>query len=159
MLLRASALCLLVAVPHLPLAQGLQVAFQGFNQDSEQAIEIAADAMAINQESGSAELSGNVIIGQGELRLSAPRVNVDYSEEGGISRIEAVGGVTIVTPQEEAEARRAVYVLASDSMLLEGDVLLSQGANAVSADRMNVDLASGRAVLEGRVRTVLQPNE
>ncbi|MEM6479267.1 MAG: LptA/OstA family protein [Pseudomonadota bacterium] len=146
-------------LPTAAFAQGLQVAFAGFDQDASQAIEIAADRMSIDQEDGSAVLSGNVIIGQGDLRLAAPRVMVSYSETGGISRIVAEGGVTLVTPEEEVEARRATYALEADTMLLEGDVLLSQGRSAVSSERMRVDLATGTAQLEGRVRTVLQPSE
>ena len=140
-------------------AQGLQVAFAGFDQDAEEPIEIAADSMAIDQEDGSALLTGNVVIGQGDLRLAAPRVNVKYSEEGGISTIRATGGVIVVTPEEEVEAQTALYTLSEDSMYLSGDVLLSQGRSAVSAETMRVNLADGTALLEGRVRTVLQPTE
>ena len=143
----------------LASAQGLQVAFAGFDQDAEEPIEIAADSMAIDQENGSALLTGNVVIGQGDLRLAAPRVNVNYSEEGGISTIRATGGVTVVTPEEEVEAQTALYTLSEDSMFLSGDVLLSQGRSAVSAKTMRVNLADGTALLEGRVRTVLQPTE
>ncbi|MEL6914733.1 MAG: LptA/OstA family protein [Pseudomonadota bacterium] len=151
--------CALVWLAPLAAAQGLQVAFAGFDQDAAEAIEIAADTMSIDQEDGSAVLTGSVVIGQGDLRLSAPQVTVSYSEAGGIDRILAEGGVTLVTPEEEVEAATAVYTLSADEMLLTGDVLLSQGRSAVSAERMRVDLANGTALLEGRVRTVLQPNE
>jgi len=146
-------------LPAVGFAQGLQVAFSGFDQNADAPIEIAADMMEIDQQSGSAVLSGNVVVGQGELRLAAPKVTVDYSEEGGISRILAEGGVTVVTAEEEVEAGTALYTLSDDSMVLSGDVLLSQGLSAVSSQTMRVDLARGTAVLEGRVRTVLQPTE
>ncbi|MEM1100280.1 MAG: LptA/OstA family protein [Pseudomonadota bacterium] len=140
-------------------AQGLQVAFAGFDQDADEAIEIAADSMSIDQEDGRALLTGAVTIGQGDLRLSAPQVTVTYTEAGGIDTILAEGGVIVVTPEEEVEATTALYTLSADEMLLTGDVLLSQGRSAVSAERMRVDLSSGTALLEGRVRTVLQPND
>ncbi|MEO1703985.1 MAG: LptA/OstA family protein [Pseudomonadota bacterium] len=149
----------LVLLPLSASAQGLQIAFDGFDQDAELPIEIAADTMALDQTGGSAILSGSVVIGQGDLRLAAPKVTVNYSDAGGISRILAEGGVTLITPSEEVEARTALYTLTEDSMLLTGDVLLSQGRSAVSAESMRVDLAAGTALLEGRVRTVLQPTE
>ncbi|MEM1374510.1 MAG: LptA/OstA family protein [Pseudomonadota bacterium] len=158
MVFRVLAVCFAL-LPGVGAAQGLQVAFDGFDQDAALPIEIAADQMSISQEDGSATLTGNVVIGQGDLRLAAPSVQVSYSEGGGISEIVADGGVTVVTPQEEVEARRAVYILSSDTMVLTGDVLLSQGRSAVSAETMRVNLATGSALLEGRVRTVLQPNE
>jgi lipopolysaccharide export system protein LptA len=39
---------------------------------------------------------------------------------------------------------------------LTGNVLLTQGASALSAESMVIDLKSGNAQLTGRVRTVLQ---
>ncbi|MCH2077810.1 MAG: LPS export ABC transporter periplasmic protein LptC [Rhodobacteraceae bacterium] len=158
MVLRVLCVCL-AWIPAWVSAQGLQVAFDGFDQDASLPVEIAADSMAINQEDGSATLTGNVVIGQGDLRLAAPSVVVNYTADGGIGQIVAEGGVTVVTPAEEVEAQRAVYDLAGDSMVLTGDVLLSQGRSAVSSETMRVNLATGQALLEGRVRTVLQPTE
>ena len=37
-----------------------------------------------------------------------------------------------------------------------GGVILTQGQNALSAERMIVDLNTGKATLEGRVKTILQ---
>ncbi len=156
-MIRGICLCIALLLPNLALAQGLQVAFEGFDQNADAPLEIAADSMTISHEDGSAVLEGNVVIGQGTLRLAAPAVTINYNEAGGLSRIEASGGVTVVTPNEEIEAQTALYTLANDEMLLTGGVLLSQGRSAVSAERMRVDLATGTAVLEGRVRTVLQP--
>ena len=53
------------------------------------------------------------------------------------------------------EAAEADYDLAGRTLTLSGDVLLTQGTGALSAERMVVDLATGTARLEGRVRTVL----
>ncbi|MEM1237693.1 MAG: LptA/OstA family protein [Pseudomonadota bacterium] len=140
-------------------AQGLQVAFAGLGQTTDQPIEIAADTMAIDQDDGSAVLTGNVVIGQGDLRMTASRVTIDYTQEGGISEMFAVGGVVIVTPEEEVESTTALYKLADDSIFLSGDVLLVQGRSTVLSETMRVDLTDGTALLEGRVRTVLQPTE
>ena len=155
----AGIFILVMSVASATHGQGLSVSFAGFDNEVTEPIEIAADAMSLDQDGGAALLEGNVVIGQGDLRLAAPRVAVDYSEEGGISRIEATGGVTVVTPNEEVEAAEALYTLADDVMVLSGNVLLTQGRSAVSASRMRVDLATGTALLEGRVRTILQPAE
>lgn len=149
----------LIVAPGLVVAQGLQLAFSSFNQDANQPIEVAADAMSIDQDDGTVVMTGNVVIVQGDLRLSAPKASVDYTDEGGISQLFAEGGVTLVTPEEEAESATALYTLDDDQLLLRGDVLLIQGRNAVTSDVMRINLETGTAFLEGRVRTVLQPNE
>ena len=96
-------------------------------------------------------------IGQGDLRVQAGEVQVPYDEAtGGIPRLLAPGGVTLATPQEAAEAEAADYDLASGTLTMTGEVLLTQGPSAISGDRLAVDLASGTARMEGNVRTILQ---
>ncbi|MGR3436105.1 MAG: LptA/OstA family protein [Shimia sp.] len=142
-----------------PLAAQTSVGLTGLQAASDAPLEIDADSLAVDNAAGTATFEGNVVVGQGELRMSAGRVEVFYSQAGGIARILATGGVTMVTSAEEVEAREADYRLADDALLLSGDVLLVQGPSALSAQRMRVNLADGSAVLEGRVRTVLQTGD
>jgi lipopolysaccharide export system protein LptA len=144
------------------ISQTAQVPFGGFLHDTSLPVEISADQLVVDQSDGSATFTGNVLIGQGDMRLSAGKVRVEYSTSdsgapGGISRLLASGGVTLVSGSDAAEAREAEYSIDSGIIVLTGDVILTQGLNALSADRMSVDLNTGVATLEGRVRTILQP--
>ncbi|EAR52984.1 hypothetical protein OG2516_10991 [Oceanicola granulosus HTCC2516] len=129
----------------------------GISADPDAPVEVTADSLSVNREEGTAVFSGNVLIGQGELRISAAEVQVIYSEEtGDITRLLASGGVTMVTETEQAEAQTADYDIDAGQLVMEGDVLLTQGASALSAGRMVVDLDTGAAQMDGRVRTVFQ---
>ncbi len=129
----------------------------GLNADPDAPIEVSADALSVDQDTGRAVFEGNVVIGQGALRIAAARVLVVYNDESGdISQLEASGGVTFVTETEAAEAQSAVYDLDTGQLVLTGSVLLTQGATAISADRMDVNLESGRAQMAGNVKTVFQ---
>ena len=131
------------------------ISLGGLSADPEAPVEISADALTVDQDTRSAVFAGNVVIGQGDLRIAAGRVEVIYSDETGeIARLNASGGVTFVTPTEAAEAESAVYDLAGGLLTLTGSVLLTQGASALSADRMTVNLTDGTARMDGRVRTV-----
>ena len=125
------------------------------NADPNAPVEITADNLSIDQASGSAVFAGNVVLGQGGLRLSAGRVEVIYNgTSGDISRLSATGGVTFVTETEAAEATSAEYDLDAGTLVLSGDVLLTQGASAISSDTMRINLSTGAAQMEGRVRTM-----
>ncbi len=129
----------------------------GISADPSAAVEISADNLSVDQDTGTAVFSGNVVIGQAALRLSAGSVRVVYAEEtGDIAQLMASGGVTFVTDTQAAEAASADYNLTTGQLTLSGNVLLSQGASALSADKMTVDLTSGTAQMSGRVRTVFQ---
>lgn len=150
-------MCLAFIVPGLAFAQGAEVPFGALQQDTSQPVEVSADNLSVSQQDKSALFTGNVVIGQGEMRLSAPRVLVFYSsDQTQIDRLEATGGVTLVNGDQAAEAERADYAVNDGKIRMSGNVLLTQGANTLVAEKMDVDLESGTAQMIGRVRTVLQ---
>ncbi|MCX7558316.1 lipopolysaccharide transport periplasmic protein LptA [Sulfitobacter sp. F26204] len=139
------------------LAQGTNVAFGTLAQDTNLPVEVTSDNLSVDQETGVAIFSGNVMIGQGEMRLSAPRVLVVYlAEQKGIERMEATGGVTLVSGPDAAESDRADYSITEGTIVMTGNVLLDQGLNALSADKMTVQLSDGTAQMSGRVKTIIQ---
>ena len=149
-----------LALSHAPaVAQGAQIAFGGLKHDSTLPVEITSDQLSVDQSTGKAIFSGDVLIGQGALRLTATTVEVVYDtkDTSQISQLIATGGVTFVNGGEAIEAQKAVYDINAASVTLSGDVILTQGQNALSGQRMVVDLATGTGQIEGRVKTILQP--
>jgi lipopolysaccharide export system protein LptA len=160
-LLSFIAIMLLCAAP--ALAQGTAVPFGGLEHDASLPVEVSADRLEVDQKDGSAVFSGSVVVGQGTMRLSAERVRVEYAASGGgdatgrIQRMHATGDVVLVNGAEAAEAQEAVYTIDSARIVMTGGVILTQGRNALSGDRFVVNLNDGSGVMEGRVRTILQP--
>ena len=74
-----TAICLFSAPA--ALAQGAQIAFGDTEQNANLPVEVTADNLSVNQADNTAVFTGNVLIGQGEMRLSAPRVLVVYLED------------------------------------------------------------------------------
>jgi lipopolysaccharide export system protein LptA len=140
------------------LAQGTEIAFGGLKQDTTLPVEVTADRLAVNQSDGTALFSGNVLVVQGEMRLSAGEIRVAYGTDGkSIETLTATGGVTIVNAKDAAEAREAVYSVGSGAVVMTGDVLLTQGPNAITGQTLRLDLKAGTGVMEGRVTTTFQP--
>lgn len=149
------ALCLLL--PAVALAQqGPSLAF-GASDDSDAPVEVEAENLSVNQKDGTAEFTGNVQIVQGQMKLNAPRVLVEYTEDQtGVERLEATGGVTIVSGEDAAESERADYDIEGRQIIMTGAVTIVQGPNTLSSDKVTIDLEDGTARMEGRVRTVLK---
>ena len=156
-LLRALACACLLAAASPVFAQGTQVAFGTIQQDTSAPVEISADELAVDQNTNAATFTGNVVIGQGALRLSAAQVLVIYRQDRqGIERLEATGGVTLVSGQDAAESQNADYNIDNGVIVMSGNVLLTQGQSALTANRMSVNLNDGTARMQGRVKTILQ---
>lgn len=154
----APAFALMLATLAMPVA-AQQTVFGGVRADITAPVEVAADSLSVDQASGQAVFSGNVVIGQGQMRLAADRVSVHYADADRrrIELLVATGKVTLVSGPDAAEAAQADYDVASGIVVLTGDVILTQGGNVLRGDAMRVDLAQGTAQVDGRVRSILQP--
>lgn len=138
-------------------AERADVSF-GLRQDTSMPVEVTSDALSVDQEEGDAVFTGNVLVVQGEMKLTAPRLRVEYSQgdDGRIERVHATGGVTLVNAAEAAESEEAVYTVGSGSVLMTGDVLLTQGRTTLAGTRLTIDLETGEGQMQGPVRTVFQ---
>jgi lipopolysaccharide export system protein LptA len=151
-----AALALILAAG-AALAQ-TSVGFDAGDRDPDEPVEVTADRLDVNQTDGTAVFTGNVVVVQGDLTLTADRVRVEYGETQPreIERIFAFDNVVLVSPTETAEGAEAVYERATETVVMIGDVVLTQELNVVSGDVLTIDLVTGEGVVEGRVRTLLR---
>lgn len=142
-------------------AQETTVPF-GESHDATLPVEITSESLQLDQAGGTAVFTGDVRVGQGQFRLAADRIQVFYvsgsgDAQGTVERMEADGNVTLTNGEEAAQGARAVYQVASGIVDMSGDVLLTQGPNALSSQTLHIDLNRGTAQLDGRVRTIFTP--
>ena len=154
------ALSLLILLAGFP-AYGQGVAFGPFRQDPEEPVEVTSERLEVDDEAGIATFIGDVIVVQGQMRLNAPRVRVEYSsgEAGQIEFMHATGGVTMVNGEETAEGEEATYTIEAGEVVMTGDVIVTQGPNVLAGQRLSVDLDTGTGTMEGRVRTIFRETE
>lgn len=81
-----------------------------------------------------------------------------------LDRMEAIGSVYYVTPQQRVRGDSAVYEAGSDTLTLTGDVIAIQGQNVLRGSKLVIRISTGDAQMQsggkgGRVRTVIYPNQ
>ena len=156
--LRLIISCLFLALSGTIAAAQTDIAFGAVKADTSLPVEVTADQLDVNQSDGTALFTGNVAIGQGQMRMTADQVLVVYdANTSGIARLEATGNVVLVSGPDAAEAQRADYSVNTGTIVMTGDVLLTQGQNALTSETMSIDLATGSARMSGRVKTILAP--
>lgn len=139
-------------------AQGTNVAFSGIKGDNKLPVEVNADNLTVNQTDGSAVFSGNVIVVQGDLRLTAGEIKVVYAKDGkGIKQLIASTDVLFVNATDAAEADTATYSIEAGEVVLTGGVLLTQGQTVISGEKLIIDITAGTGRMEGRVTTTFTP--
>jgi lipopolysaccharide export system protein LptA len=124
-------------------------ALKGHNSNAP--VDVAADRIEVQDRADRAIFSGNVVVRQAELTLTAARLTVAYSSGGGVElrRIDATGGVTVRSPSETARGNVGIYDLERRIITLIGDVSLVQRDARVNGGRLTIELDSGRAVMDG----------
>jgi lipopolysaccharide export system protein LptA len=125
-------------------------------------------------------LRGEVEVIQGQARLRSPQIDL-YTRPrgqapgehaatpggslGAVERATAEGPVYYVTPTQTAKGDHGLYVAADDSITLTGNVILTQGQNVSTGDKLVIHQKTSQAVLTGggprggRTRAVIYPNQ
>src|SRR5208282_3174010 len=169
---------------------------QGFvqSQNQDQPVQIEASTLEVRDKNKMATFSGDVQVVQGDTTMKCQKLVVFYGQEVGIAqagaqapdakpavalagpkgaqnirRIEARGGVTVITKDQNASGDLGVYDLLAKTITLTGNVVVSQGQNVIHGERVVVDTVTGNARVESnnqgggatpsRVRALIQPNQ
>lgn len=122
--------------------------------DSTAPINFDAAHIELQDKANRAVLSGNVVVKQAEMTLSAPRMTVAYTGQvvdgsPQVSRLDASGGVKVTRPGQIAKSQYGVYDLNKRIITMLGAVALTQGGNTVNGGRLTMNLDTGRAVIDG----------
>lgn len=140
------------------LAQGTNVTFGGLKADTRLPVEVTAENLTVNQADGTATFAGDVLVKQGQMRIEAAEVRVEYGDTTGeIDRLHASGGVLLVNATDAAQATSAVYTIASGEVVMTGDVLMTQGQAAIKGQTLFINLKTGTGRMEGGVTTTFTP--
>lgn len=151
-MIRPLALLALTALSAPVSAQGFS-ALKGHNSNAP--IDISSDHIEVQDRADRAIWVGNVHAVQGDMTMDSARMTVAYAKAqipGGdpeIQRIDASGGVTVVSPTERAKGSFGIYDLNRKLITLIGNVSLVRGTNTVNGARLVIDMNSGRATVDG----------
>ncbi|RJY10303.1 LptA/OstA family protein [Aurantiacibacter aquimixticola] len=118
---------------------------------SNQPVSWAADSGQLQDRQNRVVLSGNVVIEQGDLRLTAQRTTIAYSDAGTlrIQRIDATGGVVVTRGSERVRGDAAVYDFNRRVIVLSGGVAINRGTDRLDGGRLVIDLNSGVTSVDG----------
>lgn len=185
-----------MAVADAAVAQGRQGApnvMQSLTQGqkSDQPVEIEADSLEVRDKNKTATFAGNVQVVQGDTTMKCQTLVVFYETDSkskpkagkpvaslkpttaampegaqSIRRIEASGGVTVITKDQNATGDLGIFDMKSNTITLSGNVIVSQGPNVMHGERVVVDMTTGISRVESsgkagqsRVRALIQPGK
>ena len=135
--------------------------------NSPEPVKISADALDLDQKSQTTTYSGNVLLTQGKMKLTATSLKV-FVNDGKLGKIESRGAPTIFQTvlKDGTAVRGEANIIVFDSkarrLTLTGNGKLTQGGNRIENDHIEYDLNSGALKAGGkrskkRVEVIFQP--
>ena len=157
-----------------PQNQGLPNALQGFSQNRDQPVKIQSDGLVVRDKDKMATFSGNVHVTQGDTEMRSKVLVVYYldsskpgpapattmktaqpgappgsGEQQQIKRIEATGGVLVTQKEQNAAGDNGTFDMQSNTVTLNGNVVVTRGKDVVRGQRLVVDLNTGVSRIDG----------
>lgn len=117
--------------------------------------EITADSLEWNDAAATATAEGNAVARQAGQTLRAGRfvayaVRGEDGSVGGISLIEASGGVEYATATETARGDQGRYDITGGVITLTGNVELERDGSVLRGETLTIDLTAGTSRITGR---------
>ena len=147
------------AGPAPATATGVPNALQGFSQNRDEPVHITSRRLEVRDKDKIATFLGDVHVTQGDTNMTCQTLVVFYEQSattgtatvatqatpGGqqVRRLLAQGGVVVNRKDQTATGHEGVFDMKSNTVTLEGDVVVTQCQNVVHGDRLTVDLTSG----------------
>lgn len=160
-----------------PLALGLVLALAAgsvaaLSSDSDQPIEIEADAMMLDDPQGITIYTGNVIVTQGSMRMTGDKFTVRYTQERDLKDATMEGEPATFRQRPdnsevdvEGESKIIEYHAPEEMLYLITQAKVTHGERLFSGDRIAYDTA--RSIVQAekaptgdqRVRVVIPPRQ
>ncbi len=155
-----------------PAAAQQTTLFRGFDLDSRDPIQVEADALEVNDNAETkirvSRFSGSVVVTRGNTLIKAAELNIFSPVAAGdaaealnneaFDRIEASGDISISAGDQTATGDAMVLDMLTRIATITGDVILTDGANVLSGNRLAINLDTGQANMQntgGRVRVLI----
>lgn len=168
LLIVAAVLALTGAPLNAQPAKGPPNALQGFSQNRDQPVHIEAATLEVRDKDKVATFAGDVRVTQGDTNMRCKSLVVFYEQDdakddkaktlkadspgpGGqqrIKRLEARGGVVVTQKDQTATGDTGIFDMKSNTVTLNGKVVMTQGKNVLRGERLVVDLTSGVSRVE-----------
>ncbi len=113
-------------------------------------VEIEADRLDVNTQKGQAVFQGNVKATKGDILVKGETLTLLYDNTSQkVTTLIAENDVYVLWLDKEASCDKAVYKLDKNMMELTGDVIITKGEERLSGQKVFVDMASDKQVVEG----------
>lgn len=121
--------------------------FAGFQSTDKTPVEIHADRMEVNLATKKLVFLGHVIAKQGKRTIYADRMDVNYTQDGKVTRLEAKGNVKVNMGDSFATSDQLILDNVKQIIYLNGRPRLVQGEQIIVGEKMVYEMVPERLIV------------
>lgn len=107
-------------------------------------VSVQADKLEVDVATGSAILTGQVVLSKGDMTVKCPRVDLKFDTSPHLNFAKGSGGVVADVRGVHGEAPEVELDLKKQVLELRGGVKLSRGQGWIEANKATIELATGK---------------
>jgi lipopolysaccharide export system protein LptA len=107
-------------------------------------VSVQADKLEVDVATGTAVLTGQVVLSKGDMAVRCPRVDLKFDTSPHLNWAKGSGGVVADVRGVHGEAPEVELDMKKQVLELRGGVKLSRGQGWIQADKATIELATGK---------------
>lgn len=107
-------------------------------------VSVQADKLEVDVATGSAILTGQVVLSKGDMTVKCPRVDLKFDTSPHLNWAKGSGGVVADVRGVHGEAPEVELDLKKQVLELRGGVKLSRGQGWIQADKATIELSTAK---------------
>ena len=111
-------------------------------------IVITSESLSADNKNKTALFEGSVIAKTQDTTLYSDKMNVFYSEDGKVSKIDCAGNVKLIKGERVVTSDNAVYLAEEEKIVFTGQPKAQEGGNVVTGSKITFLLKSDRSLIE-----------
>ena len=123
-------------------------------------VSVQADKLEVDVATGTAVLTGQVVLSKGDMAVRCPRVDLKFDTSPHLNWAKGSGGVVADVRGVHGEAPEVELDMKKQVLELRGGVKLSRGQGWIQADKATIELATGKVTatqVKGSIPVPKQP--
>ena len=120
---------------------------------------ITSTQLSFDQQKRKAVFDGNVVVTDREIKILSDRLEVFFTEDNKVDRIEADGRVTIIRNDLKATGDKATYDMKEGKMQLTGNPRIMRDQDTLTGETVTMWRNSKRILCEPNARLVIASDQ
>lgn len=128
-------------------------------EDATNSTVITSTQLSFDQQKRQAVFEGNVVVTDREVKILSDRLNVFFTEDNKVDRIEAEGHVSIIRNDVKATGERATYDMKEGKMQLTGNPRIQRDQDILTGETVTMWRDSKRILCEPNAKLVISSDQ